>query len=185
MSVFPVGLVLKYGVSSPILRDGKVTGFYDAFQAGRKVCFIGHMTGQQTAIHTQFMILQIQSSRTLAILVCNQYLIFSIKSKFAMDNYTAVLYSTLYSILNSSLQWTWLASLSPSNFWGLDLKRPFLLRCHFVSFSNMCFTNQLKKSRILLPRFPTWRRVLWEVLVSPGKSSSPGLITAPGVSTSF
>lgn len=36
VSVFPVGLVLKYGVSSPILRDGKVTGFYDAFQAGRK-----------------------------------------------------------------------------------------------------------------------------------------------------
>ena len=35
--MFPVGLVLKYGVSSPILRDGKVTGFYDAFQAGRKV----------------------------------------------------------------------------------------------------------------------------------------------------
>ena len=37
VSVFPVGLVLKYGVSSPILRDGRVTGFYDAFQAGRKV----------------------------------------------------------------------------------------------------------------------------------------------------
>ena len=37
VSVFPVGLVLKYGVSSPILREGKVSGFYDAFQAGRKV----------------------------------------------------------------------------------------------------------------------------------------------------
>ena len=37
VSVFPVGLVLKYGVSSPILKDGRVTGFYDAFQAGRKV----------------------------------------------------------------------------------------------------------------------------------------------------
>ena len=37
VSVFPVGLVLKYGVSSPILRDGRVSGFYDAFQAGRKV----------------------------------------------------------------------------------------------------------------------------------------------------
>ena len=35
--MFPVGLVLKYGVSSPILRDGRVSGFYDAFQAGRKV----------------------------------------------------------------------------------------------------------------------------------------------------
>ena len=36
VSVFPVGLILKYGVSSPIVRDGKVVGFYDAFQAGRK-----------------------------------------------------------------------------------------------------------------------------------------------------
>jgi len=36
VSVFPVGLILKYGVSSPIVRDGKVIGFYDAFQAGRK-----------------------------------------------------------------------------------------------------------------------------------------------------
>ena len=35
VSVFPVGLVLKYGVSAPIVRDGAVTGFYDAFQAGR------------------------------------------------------------------------------------------------------------------------------------------------------
>ena len=36
VSVFPVGLILKYGVSSPIVRDGHVVGFYDAFQAGRK-----------------------------------------------------------------------------------------------------------------------------------------------------
>ena len=36
VSVFPVGLILKFGVSSPIVRDGKVTGFYDAFQAGRQ-----------------------------------------------------------------------------------------------------------------------------------------------------
>lgn len=36
VSVFPVGLILKYGVSSPIVKNGKVTGFYDAFQAGRQ-----------------------------------------------------------------------------------------------------------------------------------------------------
>ena len=35
--MFPVGLILKYGVSSPILRQGKVVGFFDAFQAGRQV----------------------------------------------------------------------------------------------------------------------------------------------------
>ena len=35
VSVFPVGLILKYGVSSPIVKDGVVTGFFDAFQAGR------------------------------------------------------------------------------------------------------------------------------------------------------
>ena len=32
VSVFPVGLILKFGVSSPIVRDSRVTGFYDAFQ---------------------------------------------------------------------------------------------------------------------------------------------------------
>ena len=32
VSVFPVGLILKFGVSSPIVRDDTVTGFYDAFQ---------------------------------------------------------------------------------------------------------------------------------------------------------
>ena len=36
VSVFPVGLILKLGVSSPIVRDGRVIGFYDAFQAGRE-----------------------------------------------------------------------------------------------------------------------------------------------------
>ena len=36
VSVFPVGLILKYGVSSPIVQNGKVTGFFDAFQAGRR-----------------------------------------------------------------------------------------------------------------------------------------------------
>ena len=35
VSVFPVGLILKYGVSSPIVKAGVVTGFFDAFQAGR------------------------------------------------------------------------------------------------------------------------------------------------------
>ena len=32
VSVFPVGLILKLGVSSPIVTDNRVTGFYDAFQ---------------------------------------------------------------------------------------------------------------------------------------------------------
>ena len=36
VSVFPVGLILKYGVSSPIVKNGVVTGFFDAFQAGRQ-----------------------------------------------------------------------------------------------------------------------------------------------------
>ncbi|XP_071524737.1 galactosylgalactosylxylosylprotein 3-beta-glucuronosyltransferase S-like [Panulirus ornatus] len=35
-SVFPVGMILSLGISSPIIRDGKVVGFHDAFQAGRK-----------------------------------------------------------------------------------------------------------------------------------------------------
>ncbi|XP_050738187.1 galactosylgalactosylxylosylprotein 3-beta-glucuronosyltransferase P-like isoform X2 [Eriocheir sinensis] len=31
-SVFPVGLILRLGVSSPVVRGGKVVGFHDAFQ---------------------------------------------------------------------------------------------------------------------------------------------------------
>ncbi|KAF2350895.1 Glycosyl transferase family 43, partial [Trinorchestia longiramus] len=36
VSMFPVGLVTKLGVSSPIVRDGKITGFYDGWIANRK-----------------------------------------------------------------------------------------------------------------------------------------------------
>nr|XP_053641699.1 galactosylgalactosylxylosylprotein 3-beta-glucuronosyltransferase S-like [Cherax quadricarinatus] len=35
-SVFPVGMILKLGVSSPIVRNSKVVAFHDSFQAGRK-----------------------------------------------------------------------------------------------------------------------------------------------------
>ena len=31
-AVWPVGLVLNYGISSPIVFNGKVIGFHDAFQ---------------------------------------------------------------------------------------------------------------------------------------------------------
>lgn len=37
VSMFPVGLIGKYSVSSPMLnKEGKVTGFYDGWPAGRK-----------------------------------------------------------------------------------------------------------------------------------------------------
>ncbi|XP_066983261.1 galactosylgalactosylxylosylprotein 3-beta-glucuronosyltransferase S-like [Macrobrachium rosenbergii] len=36
VSVFPVGMILSLGISSPIIREEKVVGFHDAFQAGRK-----------------------------------------------------------------------------------------------------------------------------------------------------
>jgi len=36
VSMFPVGLVTKLGVSSPIVRGGKVHGFYDGWLANRK-----------------------------------------------------------------------------------------------------------------------------------------------------
>ncbi|XP_023334420.1 galactosylgalactosylxylosylprotein 3-beta-glucuronosyltransferase S [Eurytemora carolleeae] len=36
VAVFPVGLVLKFGISSPIVRQGTVIGFFDAFLGGRK-----------------------------------------------------------------------------------------------------------------------------------------------------
>lgn len=36
VSMWPVGLVTKYGLSSPIIRDGKLAGFYDGWIGGRK-----------------------------------------------------------------------------------------------------------------------------------------------------
>lgn len=36
VSMFPVGLCTKFGLSSPVLRDGKFIGFYDGWVAGRK-----------------------------------------------------------------------------------------------------------------------------------------------------
>lgn len=36
VSMFPVGLVTRLGVSSPIVSDGKLIGFYDGWIAGRK-----------------------------------------------------------------------------------------------------------------------------------------------------
>ncbi|XP_051167529.1 galactosylgalactosylxylosylprotein 3-beta-glucuronosyltransferase P [Leptopilina boulardi] len=35
VSMFPVGLCTKYGLSSPIVKDGKFQGFYDGWIAGR------------------------------------------------------------------------------------------------------------------------------------------------------
>lgn len=34
--MFPVGLVTKLGVSSPVVRNGTIDGFYDGWIAGRK-----------------------------------------------------------------------------------------------------------------------------------------------------
>lgn len=36
VSMWPVGLVTKFGVSSPIVRNGKIDGFYDGWIGGRK-----------------------------------------------------------------------------------------------------------------------------------------------------
>ncbi|XP_043471675.1 galactosylgalactosylxylosylprotein 3-beta-glucuronosyltransferase P isoform X1 [Leptopilina heterotoma] len=36
VSMFPVGLCTKYGLSSPIVKDGKFQGFYDGWIAGRR-----------------------------------------------------------------------------------------------------------------------------------------------------
>ncbi|XP_026500730.2 galactosylgalactosylxylosylprotein 3-beta-glucuronosyltransferase S-like [Vanessa tameamea] len=35
VSMFPVGLIGEYGVSSPIVKDGKVVGFFDSWPASR------------------------------------------------------------------------------------------------------------------------------------------------------
>lgn len=36
VSMWPVGLVTQFGVSSPIIREGKIKGFYDGWIGGRK-----------------------------------------------------------------------------------------------------------------------------------------------------
>ncbi|XP_046683052.1 galactosylgalactosylxylosylprotein 3-beta-glucuronosyltransferase S isoform X2 [Homalodisca vitripennis] len=36
VSMFPVGLIGEYGVSAPIVKEGKVVGFYDSWPAKRK-----------------------------------------------------------------------------------------------------------------------------------------------------
>lgn len=36
VSMFPVGLCTKYGLSSPVVKDGKFQGFYDGWIAGRR-----------------------------------------------------------------------------------------------------------------------------------------------------
>lgn len=36
VSVFPVGLVGRFGVSSPVVHRGRVVGFHDSYMSGRK-----------------------------------------------------------------------------------------------------------------------------------------------------
>lgn len=36
VGMWPVGLITHFGVSSPVVRDGRVTGFYDGWVANRK-----------------------------------------------------------------------------------------------------------------------------------------------------
>lgn len=36
VSMWPVGLVTKFGVSSPIVKNGQIVGFYDGWLGGRK-----------------------------------------------------------------------------------------------------------------------------------------------------
>lgn len=36
VSMWPVGLVTKFGMSSPIVQQGKLSGFYDGWIGGRK-----------------------------------------------------------------------------------------------------------------------------------------------------
>ncbi|XP_067642520.1 galactosylgalactosylxylosylprotein 3-beta-glucuronosyltransferase P isoform X2 [Eurosta solidaginis] len=36
VSMWPVGLVTKFGISTPIIRNGKIVGFYDGWIGGRK-----------------------------------------------------------------------------------------------------------------------------------------------------
>ena len=50
LSLFPVGLVTKTGVSSPIVRSGKIVGFFDGWIANRK--FPVDMAGFAVSVQT-------------------------------------------------------------------------------------------------------------------------------------
>lgn len=50
--MFPVGLITKLGVSSPVVKNGTMTGFYDGWIAGRK--FPVDMAG--FAVSVQFLL---------------------------------------------------------------------------------------------------------------------------------
>ncbi|CRK97451.1 CLUMA_CG010840, isoform A [Clunio marinus] len=52
VSMWPVGLITKYGVSSPIVRNGTISGFYDGWIGGRK--FPVDMAG--FAVNVNFLI---------------------------------------------------------------------------------------------------------------------------------
>ncbi|XP_043283252.1 galactosylgalactosylxylosylprotein 3-beta-glucuronosyltransferase P [Venturia canescens] len=52
VSMFPVGLCTKFGVSSPIVKNGKFAGFYDGWIAGRK--FPVDMAG--FAVNVEFLL---------------------------------------------------------------------------------------------------------------------------------
>lgn len=51
VSMWPVGLITKYGVSSPIVKNGMLSGFYDGWIGGRK--FPIDMAG--FAVNVQFL----------------------------------------------------------------------------------------------------------------------------------
>lgn len=56
VSMWPVGLITKYGVSSPIVRNGTISGFYDGWIGGRK--FPVDMAGESCAVCVCVLFLQ-------------------------------------------------------------------------------------------------------------------------------
>lgn len=51
--MWPVGLITKYGVSSPIVRNGTISGFYDGWIGGRK--FPVDMAGKDLSSFCRFL----------------------------------------------------------------------------------------------------------------------------------
>lgn len=51
VSMWPVGLIGKFGVSSPVVKNGTIIGFYDSWSGGRK--FPVDMAG--FAVNVQFL----------------------------------------------------------------------------------------------------------------------------------
>lgn len=53
VSMWPVGLITKFGVSTPIVKNGTISGFYDGWIGGRKFPVSVKLQGNENLIQNK------------------------------------------------------------------------------------------------------------------------------------